>query len=391
MPRLLTLQLMRILHLCTSIDPTTGGPANVLARLAPAQVARNHLVSIVTADPLSSVADVAGSLTRAGVSLHVGGPASGPFSKGPQVDALIRAALDRGEDLVHIHGLWQHTPHHGARLCRSRRIPYVFRPCGMLDPWSLRQGALRKKAFLLLGGRRDLNRAAALHFTSAAERDLASPLRLAPVPHVIPNGIDWEEFASLPTAGAFRSRFGIGDRPLVTFFSRLHHKKGLDILLPAFASLEETTAFLALVGPGDAAYVAELKKRAVALGVVDRVIFVGMLKGRDRLEPLVDADLFCLPSYQENFGVAVIEALACGTPALISDQVNICSEVVAAGAGRSVPCQMEAVGEALHAMLADRPALKKMGAAARQWVSTTFPWPAIARRIDEMYESCLDR
>lgn len=382
---------MRILHLCTSIDPSTGGPANVLARLAPAQAALGHSVSIITADSPDTVADLTASLASSSVILMAGGPASGPFARGTHTAALVRSAFDAGVDIVHIHGLWQHTPHHGARRARARGIAYVFRPCGMLDPWSLRQGALKKKLFLTLGGRRDLNSAAALHYTTTAERDLAAPLHLAPPPYVIPNGIDWAEFVHLPPRGAFRARHNLGDCPLIVFFSRLHHKKGLDLLLPAFASLPLPEARLVLVGPGEESYIAHLKSEAARLAIADRLLFTGMLTGPARFAPLIDADLFCLPSYQENFGVAVIEALACSAPALISDQVNIWPDVVSAGAGRAVPCTVEAVGEALRDMLSDRAALRSIGGAARAWVEKTYPWPAIARQIDVMYTAALSR
>ena len=375
---------MRILHVCTSIDPSTGGPANVLARLSRVQAEqRGHEVSIVTADDPGAVESVARSID--GATLFAAGPARGPFARGAQVAAQINERLRRGVDLVHIHGVWQHAPHAAARAARAEGVPYIVRPCGMLDPWCLNQGRLKKRVFLALLGRRQLNGAAALHFTTQTERQLVEPLRLKPRAFVIPNGLDWDEFESRPARGAFRRAQGVGERPLIVFLSRLHHKKGLDLLLPAFAKLSDSRVMLALIGPGERSYVEQLRAQAAQLGVGDRVIVPGMIAGRARLEALRDADLFCLPSYQENFGVSVIEALGVGTPVLISDQVNIHREVAAAGVGEVVPCQVEPLAARLAAMLSDRPRLAEMASRARPWVEGTFRWDAIALQVDAMY------
>ncbi len=377
---------MRVLHVLTSIDPSTGGPANVLSRLARVQAQRGHVVRVITADDPATIGAVTEQMRLAGVEHRGCGPMHGPLGRGPATRREMEAALRAGVDIAHVHGVWQHTPHAGAAAARAAGVPYIMRPCGMLDPWSLRQGRLKKRIFLALVARRHLNRAAALHYTTETERRLAEPLGLRSPTFVIPNGLDWDEFEPLPPRGAFRAAHGIGERTLIVFLSRVHHKKGLGLLLPALARLPDAGVMLAVVGPGEARYITELRAQAAALGVGDRVIFPGMIVGRARLEALRDADLFCLPSYQENFGVSVIEALGVGTPVLISDQVNICAEVAAAEVGEVVPCEVEPLARRLATMLADRPRLAEMAARARPWVERTFRWDAIAARIDAMYE-----
>lgn len=381
---------MRILHACTSIDPATGGPANVLARLALMQRQRGHEVAVVTADPPDSpdVLAVVENLRAAGVTVFVGGPPRGPFAKGARVKACLAEAIGAGVDLVHVHGLWQHTPHTAMRQAHLARRPFVVRPCGMLDPWSLEQGKWKKRLFLAVRGRGDLNRAAALHYTTIAERDLAAPLQLRPRTFIIPNGIDWSEFETLPAPGRFRAGLGIdASTPLVVFLSRLHYKKGLELLIPAFAESAGPHAHLALVGPGEAPYVESLRRTAASLGIAERVHFSGMLHGPDRITALADADLFCLPSFQENFGVSVVEAAASGTAVLISDQVNIAESVTAADVGRVVPCDQVALAAAIREMLADQTALQEMGARGRAWARDTFDWRAVVSAIDEMYQA----
>lgn len=377
---------MRVLHVLTSIDPSTGGPANVLLRLSRVQAQRGHVVRVITADDPATIGAVTEQMSLAGVEHRACGPMHGPLATGPATRREIEAALRAGVEVVHVHGVWQHTPHAGAAAARAAGVPYIMRPCGMLDPWSLRQGWLKKRIFLALVARRHLNLAAALHYTTETERRLVEPLGLRPPTFVIPNGLDWVEFEPLPPRGAFRAAQGVGAQTLIVFLSRVHHKKGLSLLLPAFARLPDTGAMLAVVGPGEAEYVEELRVQAASLGVGERVIFPGMIAGRGRLEALRDADLFCLPSYQENFGVSVIEALGVGTPVLISDQVNICREVAAAEVGEVVPCEVEPLAQRMAAMLADRPRRAEMAARARPWVERTFRWDAIAAQIDAMYE-----
>jgi glycosyltransferase involved in cell wall biosynthesis len=370
------------------VDPATGGPANVLARLTPEQARRGHEVRIVTMDLPGQVEGVRPRFDEAGVRLeHIEKrPARGlaPLAVGEVVN---RATSGWTPDVAHIHGLWQALPHTGAKMMRTRGIPYVFRPCGMLDPAVVSMsGTLKKKLFLALRGKKDLNGASALHFTTTTERDLTQPLGLTANKFVIPNGIEWAEFESLPERGSFRASSGLGDRPIVTFFSRVHRKKGLDLLLPAFKEGAPEDAALVLVGPGEEGYVESLKREAASLGIGDRVVFTGMIQGIERFAPVVDADLFCLPSYQENFGVAVVEALACATPALISDQVNIYRDVVDAGVGRATRCDAGDIASAMGEMLNDRGALREQGVRARDWARETFAWTQIVGRIDEMYD-----
>lgn len=384
---------MRILHVCTSIDPATGGPANVLARLTRVQAEMlNHDITILTADAPDCVPGVVNPLRELGIDVRQGGPGGGPFCKGPTVASQLQDLIaSRDFDVVHCHGIWQHASHCAIATAHKHKVPVIVRTCGMLDPWSLRQGHLKKQAFLALRGRRDLNHASALHFTTETERRLVVPLKLKPRTFTIPNGIDWDEFETLPEPGRFRATHRIPEAaPLITFLSRLHAKKGLDLLVPALAKLNNVTTHLALVGPGDDAYVSELREKVDALGLTDRVIFAGMLSGAARLEPLIDADVFCLPSYQENFGVVVIEAAATGTPVVISDQVNICDDVADAEVGLVVPCEVDALASALQSLVLDDPdTRRRMAENCRPWVERTFKWTRIAEQVDEMYNAVI--
>jgi glycosyltransferase involved in cell wall biosynthesis len=256
----------------------------------------------------------------------------------------------------------------------------------MLDPWSLRQGRLKKALYLMWRMRRHLNAASAIHFTAEAERVGTTRLRLRAPAIVEPNGIDVSEYANLPPRGTFRQRWNIPARQTaLLFLGRLHPKKGLDLLLPAFAMLKGDS-LLVLAGPGDDDYTRRLKAEADRLGVADRVVFTGMLLGEDKLSAFADADLFVLPSYQENFGIAVAEAMAAGLPVVVSDRVNIHAEIAGAGAGGVVPTDTAALAVELERWLSDPGRRRQAGASGRAYANSRFDWSVIAGRWEEHYE-----
>ncbi len=378
---------MRVLHAIPTLDPRAGGPPIALRGLAAAQAETGLEVTVVSGRRADGDVSLADELTRLGVHVRLIGPVRGPTQWHPDLRRAMDEAV-RSAEIVHIHALWEETQHQAAKAARRRSKPYIFRPCGMLDPWSLAQSRWRKRIYLALRLRRDLNGAVALHYTSDEERDLTAPLRLSPPAIVEPNGLDLSEFETLPDPGSFRARFErLGDRRFVLFLSRVHPKKGLDLLVPAFAAAELGDTMLVIAGPDSDGYAERVRAMAAEHGVADRVLFTGMLHGRQRIEAMVDADLFALPSYQENFGIVVAEALATETPVLISDQVNIYREIVEAGVGGVVPTQVEPLTEALRQWMGDAERRAAAGRRARPFVWERYDWSRIARRWVEHYRS----
>jgi glycosyltransferase involved in cell wall biosynthesis len=206
-----------------------------------------------------------------------------------------------------------------------------------------------------------------------------------------PNGVDLDECRDLPPMGTFRAKHAeVAGQPLVLFLSRLHPKKGLELLIPAFARAKTGDARLVIAGPDADGYQAKLEGLVRQHGLAERVLFTGMLHGRDRLEALADADLFVLPSYQENFGIAVVESLATGTPVLISDQVNIHTEISTAGVGGVVPTQVEPLARELTHWLSDHDLRLAAAARARDFVWQRYDWRQIARRWTTHYGALLN-
>ena len=328
---------------------------------------------------------LAESLRKAGVQVNLIGPAVSPLAWHPHLRDAVFTAVAQA-DIVHIHALWEEIQHQGAQCCRRLPRPCVLTPHGMLDPWSLRQKAFKKRLYLTWRLRRDLNGAAVLHFTAETERRLVAPLQLH-VPTLVETlGLDLAEFQTLPEPGSFRRRYPqVGTRRIVLFLGRLHPKKGLELLIPAFAQAATADAVLVIAGPDADGYQAHLEKLVRAHGLTGRVVFTGMLYGADRIVALADAYLFVLPSYQENFGLAVVEALAAGTPVLISDQVNIHDQITAAGLGAVVHTRADELAAELARWLGDHELRRAAAAKARPFAWEHNDWNHIALRWGREY------
>lgn len=383
---------MRITHVISGINPVLGGTATSLIALARAQRQVGLHVAIVST--FTGIQDdTAHSLRADGVEVIEIGPAHGPTQWHPAIRPTLREEIS-GSNIVHIHGMWEEIQHRAAVICRAMGVPYIMMPHGMLDPWSLSKSKWKKKLYLALRLRRDLNDAVAIHFTAGIERDLVAPLGLRSPAIIESNTVDLTEFQHLPPRGGFRRRHPqlADDRQLVLFLSRVHPKKGLDLLVPAFARGAPTEAILVIAGPDSHdGYVSEVAEMARRAGVADRVLFTGMLRGIERIEAMVDADLFALPSYQENFGVVVIEALAARCPVLISDQVNIHPEISAGGVGAVVPTKIEPLAAALRQWLTDEALRAAAASRAPAFVLERYNARQIALRWADHYAAIVSR
>ncbi len=382
---------MRILHVVPSVHPSWGGPPVVAHHLAAAQVGLGHQVGLVSFEPASErdwLDGLAKTIPHAdGIDLTLL-PArlAGAFSRGAR--RRLRAMVPH-QDLVHIHSVWSPVSYEAAAASRAAGTSYVVCPHGNLTPWSLRQRKLKKRIALAIRYRRMLEHAAFYHVLNADEERGMAPLGLTRPSVVIPNGIFLEEIEPLPSPGAFRrSHPEIGDAPFVVFLSRLHHGKGLEHLAAGFAMLPpEPETRLVVIGPDAGARDAFLRQVA-DLGIAPRVHVVGPVYGAEKFGALVDAACFCLPSAHEGFSIAIIEALACGLPVVISDECHF-PEVEEVGAGEVVARDGAAVGAALTRVMGDAERRRRMGANARELVRTRFTWPTIAERSVRAYEDAL--
>lgn len=383
---------MRVLHVISGLDLSSGGPVTVISGLTRAQKAAGMEVHVVSTFCRGHDLALAAALEHDEIGVTLIGPAVGPLLSYHPKTRRTLAKLIPQFDVVHIHSCWEDIQHQAARLCQRFQVPYVFTPHGMLDVWSLTQKSLKKRAYMRLRLRRDLQNASIIHLTTQAEYDGVRQLGLRP-PHLIDGlGLDLNEFAQLPPQGQLRKRFPqLGNRPIVLFLGRINYKKGLDILIPAFAQAigrdlpVGRDAMLVVAGPDHEGYSATLLQLAKQHGVEDRLIFAGMLRGRERLEAFVDASFFALPSYQENFGIAVAEALAANCPVLISDQVQIHHEIGAAHVGQVTPVDIGKVADAIANWLGNPSSRDEYAARARKFAFHQYDWMKVAQRWKQHY------
>jgi glycosyltransferase involved in cell wall biosynthesis len=374
---------VNILHVIQSLDPAAGGPPVVAARLAVAQAKLGHGVAIlaeaiVAADKLGDLAGVrvipAPSVSR----LQAIAGRSGINATQPIVCDF---------DVLHLHGVWDALLLVSARAAHATPLtkPYVVAPHGMLDPWSLAQSRWKKRFALAIGWRSMLDRAASIHWLNADEQKLAATLHLMTPGVVIPNGVNLDEFDPPPDPSLFRRRLpALGGQPYILFLSRLHYKKGLDYLSDAFRIVAQSAdAHLVVAGPDDGAR-ADFERQISAAGLANRVHLPGPIYGLEKLSALAGAACFVLPSRQEGFSVAILEALACGTAAVVSTECHF-PEVAEVGAGAVVPLNADALAEALARVLGDAAARARMGAAGRALVAERFTWSRVAERSVETY------
>jgi glycosyltransferase involved in cell wall biosynthesis len=301
---------------------------------------------------------------------------------------LSKAAreLAGASDVVHLHNLWQLPQYAGYQAARAAQIPYVVSPHGALDPYLRRHGRLRKRISMSLYQHELLARAALIHVTTEAEASLMADV-VPDVPRaVVPCGAYIDEFHDLPPREQFRRTYlGGYDGPLVMFLGRLSFKKGLDVLIRAFALARRgCDCRLAIVGPDDEALGPELARIARELGVAEDVHFVGAVYGEARRAALASADVWALASHTENFGIAVIEAMAAGRAVAISTAVNVAPDVNRAEAGAVARPDPVAFGELLLTLLEDEPRRDELAVAGRRFAAR-YDWNVVAPQLLDMY------
>jgi glycosyltransferase involved in cell wall biosynthesis len=306
-----------------------------------------------------------------------------PITNAWKLAGALRQVVNDGrrdgrQVIVHSSGLWNSTgialAHAGLAACS----PYVISPRGMLEPWALNYRWFRKRCALAIGQRAQLAAAAMLHATSDLEYESIRAFGLRNPVCVIPNGLDAPEALDVappsPAPGLRRC----------VFLSRLHAKKGLGLLLDAWAAAAPAGWSLEIAGEGAEAFVRDMKSRIETLGLRD-VRFVGEKTGDEKWDFLSRADLFVLPSYSENFGIAVAEAMAMGLP-VITTQGTPWAILEQQHMGWWIPAEAPALAAALkHATSEPSEALQARGVRAARYAREAFGWPGIGARMTACY------
>ncbi|MBI4446464.1 MAG: glycosyltransferase [Acidobacteria bacterium] len=301
----------------------------------------------------------------------------------------------RDFDVVHIHTLYAFTSQVAAFFSRRAGVPYLIRFHGTLDPFLRRKSRAKKWLYDALWQKSDIDRAAAIHYTAQDEMELAAPLGFKASGIVVPLGLDLDSYRICPERGEFRSKHLHNWKgPVVLYLGRINFKKGLEVLIDAFAALcaGRRDTCLAIVGhPDPDGYADSIRRRAAASGAADRIFFTGPLFGREKLEALADADIWALPSHTENFGVAVVEAMAMGLPVIVSHNVAIHHEISRSGAGLVVSCDPADVKSALEKLLENPSQRGVMGANGRALVREKYSLQQVGKSLEQAYLNIVQR
>ncbi|CAN5885599.1 glycosyltransferase [soil metagenome] len=395
---------MRILKTTQTYYPylSNGGPPAKVRAIAQALVGRGHEVTVLTADLGEPDAFTDANVSKrrqtswGWESTHDGVEAIYLRSLtnyrattiNPNVINFCASRL-RNYEVVHIYGLYDTIGAVTAWICRRSGIPYVLEPLGMFGP-KIRSHQ-KKRVYGRLVGSGLFDGAEAVIATSDYERSELIVGGITPERIVLRrNGLDLSEFRVLPTKGAFRARLNIGEsKPLVLFLGRLSFIKGLDLLVEAFAQIKGE-AKLVIAGPDDEDGCLKKIRNSIAdLRVEERVILPGPLFGKEKLEALIDADLFVLPSRHESFGNVAAEAIACGTPVLVTRGCGI-APIVDGSAGEVVACDVDGLRNGMARLLADERLLERLKEGCSD-LARSLSWDEPVGTMETLYASLISR
>jgi len=383
---------LRVLNVISSMSPVRGGPGVAVQRALKALRGRGIAADVAATDDDGGAARLDVPLDR---FVELEGQRVRYFPRQTRKYAFSAPLLrwlqaNIGEyDLIHTHELFTFAPLAAARLARAAGIPYLMTPHGALDTWGMRNKSRLVKAtsIRLLEGPL-MAGAAAVHFMTPLERSRAERHRLTFRPMVLPVGVvDLEE----PPEAPQECRDGLpaaGGRRIL-FLARIHPIKCVDVLLRAFAGLEDRESLLVIAGGGDPVLVASLRRLADELRIGERVKWLGFVRGVDKRSLLSQASFFVLPSASENYGIAAVEAMHAGLPVIVTDGCGLADFVRRNTAGIVTDGSVASLRSALATLLADEDRRRASGEAGREAVRRELSLETFGARLESLYRSLI--
>lgn len=387
---------MKILQIIPAISLVYGGPSQVILDLCEALAKQGQDVTIITTNangdqgqppldvPLQSV------VKRDGYQIIYFN--CSPFRRYKFSGDLLRWLWVHGDDydVAHIHALFSPVTTMAASICRWKGLPYILRPLGTLDPKDLRKKQGLKYIYGNLLEKPNLRGSVGVHFTSGQEANVSDDFGASINRLVVPLGV---KITDRPIDDSFiYDKYGIpSDKPLLLFMSRIEPKKGLNFLIPALERLlnqgYDFHFVLAGANPQDREYERSITERVTCSSLSAHSTITGFVTGDDKVALLQKADLFLLPSFYENFGIAVAEAIAFNTPVIISDQVYIYQEIEQAQAGWVCRLDEDDLLQKLILALDDKQERHTRGFNGFNLAQQKYSWSAIALKLIEIYKS----
>jgi glycosyltransferase involved in cell wall biosynthesis len=402
---------MRILQIIPSISLVYGGPSQMVLGLSAALAKQGIDVTIITTNSNGDIGQT---------------PLDVPLNQPIQQDGYniiyfpcspcrrYKFSLSllqwlnnhiKEFDLAHIHAIFSPVTTAAATIARYHHIPYIMRPCGMLDPADLRKKKQLKQIYAAFLEKPNLAGAAAIHFTSKQEAKISERFGISTnklsktqdliIPLGVTNFTDKLSVNSeqLPVNNQFNLNSGDSQIPQILFMSRIEPKKGLNLLIPALEKIItqgiKFNFILAGSNPQDADYESKIKELIADSPLAKQTKITGFVTGETKAYLLQNADLFVLPSYYENFGIAVAEAMAAGTPVVVSNQVHIWEDIQQAEAGWVSTLEVDAIASLIKIALLDADERKRRGLNAFRYAKKHYSWEIIAQQTIQAYQQIL--
>jgi len=293
-------------------------------------------------------------------------------------------------NIAHIHSVFLYPTYIGAMWCQEMGMPYIMDPFGALDPDMINfKSPLLKNIYISLIEKNNLEKSSCVNLTSDYEKNKFMKLNINVPIAIVPRAVNLSEYVQNKLDNSILKMYPeLKGKKIILFLGRIHLKKGLDLLINAFKKVVsfDKDAYLLIAGPQEDNCVFKIKNMIKKYSLSEHVVFTGMMLGDNKLDILHMSDLFVLSSYGENFGLAVLEAMACSLPVVITDRVGLCKEVEANNAGFVTSCNSEKIAEAIITLLRNNNLRKEMGLNGRRVVGSYFTWDIVVEQMLSVYE-----
>lgn len=379
---------MKILTFITDIDNRSGGPSRSVPMLVKglSEIGADITLMTVRSEQMNTHA-----LDGSSAKLHI--------LDSFETKEVEKFVMSEKFDIVQIQSMWDLRYHKLVKIAQKLNIPYLITPRGMLEPWSLTQSKWKKKLAMLLYQKIDLQRAACIFTTADMEAQHVHDLGINVPCSVIPNGIETEGYPCRSNKQEVKMQ--------VLFLSRIHVKKGIELLLEAWKRIHATYPewILTIVGNGEEDYIKSLRAKVKDLSLEGYVQISEPVFGKEKVRLYQSSSLFCLPSYSENFGMVIAEAMSCGVPAITSNGTPwqlLNGDCTTMGAsldlldgdkrtGWCIELSVENLEKTLReAMSMDPTALYEMGQRASRMINENFNYHSVAKKTKRLYEWILE-
>lgn len=387
---------MKVLHVIPSLSPALGGPTQVALKTVKAIRSLGIDAEIVTTDHHISANS---HLPLDQPTEYHGVPVWFLPVTSPLKEYIFSFSLTKwlwqhihNYDLLDNHYLFSYAPTCAAAIARRRNIPYTVRTQGQLTPWALSQKAFKKQLYTSLIERKNLNQAAAIHCTTPQEAIDLHNFGIETPTITLPLGVESATPIINPRS-QLQQLFNLpGDRQIILFLSRLHPKKRPDLLINAFKQVipHHPHSHLILAGSGDPEYLEYLQQLVLHHNLSDRTTFTGFVTGYKKNLLLQGADIFVLPSYSENFGIAVAEAMAAGLPVIVTPGVQISTDIAAAKGGIIINNRAELV-TAITQLIESQEMRSHLSQNAIKLAGDKYHWDTIASQLIGQYRKVIDQ